>query len=125
MFLSKPFMKPAVLSFASADAMDANRSTTSAWVSAMPAMDAPAARRTRLRTITRIDFDVLFREVAGPETGFAFTAALNGEAYEAFPLVQLLLQLRFQEIGRETAAADRDPLQVDIDIARFELRPGI
>src|SRR5260370_42448396 len=121
MFLSKPFMKPAALSFESAEAMDANRSTTSACVSAVPAMVAETAMRARLRTIAGIDFDVLLREVAGPEASFTFAAPVDGESDLAFPIVQFPLQLLFLEIDGETVAADQNALQFDFDAARVEL----
>src|SRR5258708_7218476 len=125
MFLSNPFMKPAALSFESAEAMDANRSTTSACVSAMPAMVAEMAMSARLRAIAGIDFDVLFREVAGPEASFPFAAPVDGELDLAFALVQFLRQLRFRKIDGETVAADLNALQADFDAAGVELGTGV
>src|SRR5258708_1415992 len=125
MFLSKPFMKPAALSFESAEAMDANRSTTSACVSAMPAIVAETAMRARLRAIAGIDFDVLFREVASPEASFAFAAPVDGESDLAFALVQFPRQLRFRKIDGETVTADQNALQVDFDGAGVEFGTGV
>src|SRR5258708_38579731 len=120
MFLSKPFRKPDALSFESAEAMDANRSTTSACVSAKPAMLAETAMKARLRTIAGIDFDVLLREVAGPEAGGAFAAPVDGESDLAFAIVQFSFQFRFREIDSETVAADHNTLQFNFVAAGIE-----
>src|SRR5579859_1825908 len=90
-----------------AAAMDANRSTTSACVSAIKAVQARMPM-PQLSAITCINFNVLFREVAGPETGAALAAALDRNADQALRRVQLFLQIKFGKIGGQASAANRD-----------------
>src|ERR1051326_1355520 len=125
MFLSNAAMKPAGLSSERADVIEANRSTTAACVSAKPSAAAVIATMTRLRAIAGIDFDVLLREITGPETGLAFPATLNVEADLTIALIQSLFQFGLGKIGSQSAPADRDALHLDVDVLRVELDSGV
>src|SRR5258707_11818506 len=75
--------------------------------------------------ITRIDLDVAFGEIAGPESRFAASPAANGEFHRTLRLIQLRFQLVFRKIRRQARAAYRDTLKIDIDAARIERDAGV
>src|SRR5260370_41526763 len=75
--------------------------------------------------ITRIDLDVAFGEIAGPESRFAATPAANREFHRALRLIQLHFQLVFRKTRRQACAAYRDTLKIDVDATRIERDSGI
>src|SRR5712692_1825855 len=112
------------LSSLNAAAMEANRSTTSSCVSAIKAAQA-SMPMPQLSAIARINFNVLFREVAGPETRAALAAALERYADQALRGVQLFLQIRFREIGGQSATANRDLLELNVYLRWIDRHAGV
>src|ERR1019366_7882550 len=60
--------------------------------------------------VTGVDVDVLFGEVASPETRAAAAGSANGEADGTIGQVELGLQFVLGEFGGEAAAAHRNTL---------------
>src|SRR5580704_15948692 len=83
-------------------------------------MDSSAMLRTVLRTIARINLNVLLGQIARPESRAAFGTAVEGESNGAVGQVELLLQFRLREIGRKSAAAHGHALQIDIHLRRVQ-----
>src|SRR5436190_819510 len=84
----------------------------------------PIENRT-LSAIARIDSDVLFGEIAGPEPGFAARPALDYKTNRNFVFVHLALQPRLGELGGAPRLAHERALKVDVDAVRVELDTGI
>src|ERR1700691_1255043 len=112
-----------------AEAILANRSKTCCGASAraIPMADdaAPPTASMKVRRlisspVTRVDADVAFGEVAGPEVRLPFALAAQGQANLALGRVQLPLQFGFGKARRQSSAADGHALHVDIDLARIE-----
>src|SRR5258707_15502284 len=114
MSLSQAFMNSGALESLSPAAMEANRSTMSAWMSARRKAAAMIVASTKLRTIARIDLNVLFSEVARPETRASRASAMQQHLYQAFLVVQFFLELRFGEIRGNAPLANQYALQMDI-----------
>src|SRR5437868_11365887 len=82
-------------------------------------------RRVISGAITGIDPNVIFRQVASPESRTSLPFSTNVETNRAFGIVQLLLQFAFRESRRQAAAAHGDALHFDIDFCRIECHAGI
>src|SRR5579871_1839463 len=123
MSASTAFMNSPGLVVVSALAMDVNTSITSSCGSAKAA--AAAANRTALRTIARINLNVLFGQVAGPEARTAGAPRMQDDLDQALGFIELAFQLGFREIGGETGAAHGRPLQINIDFRRIERYAGV
>src|ERR1700733_9457843 len=107
------------LTSVSAPAMDATTSITSSCASAQAntaAMQNSAVQRAVLRTIARINLNVLLGEIARPEARAALGFALDREADRAFGVVQFLLQLGLRKIRCQSAPAHRQALQIDVHL---------
>src|SRR5207237_1302395 len=77
------------------------------------------------RAVARVDVDVAFGQVAGPEAGGAFAFAADGEANFALGRIELFLQRGLGERRGQAGAADGRALQVDIDLRGIERHAGV
>src|SRR5258708_24420010 len=101
-------------------AMEANRSTTSAWESAHRQLN-----RNALSTIARIDLNVLFGKVAGPEARASRTSPVEYNTDQAFFVVQFLFEGHLIEIGGDASLAHQHALKMDIHLRGIERHAGI
>src|SRR5579864_7605162 len=126
---SKPLMNPGTLSSLRAASMDVKRSRISRCGSARSASPPKTTQAKspapHLCAIAAIDLDVLFGQVARPETRASSTFALDDEFDQALVTVELFFQLIFREIGGHSALANRDALHVDVDFVWVEGNAGV
>src|SRR5579863_287126 len=102
----------------SALAADARKSTTLFGVGGVCAIAIETVINNSARIsspVARVDANVVFREIAGPEPSAPFASAADRKVDRALLLVQLSLQFVFTEIGGKPCPANRRALQVDVD----------
>src|SRR5580658_818508 len=119
MSLSKAPMNSGTLVSLSAAAMAVKTSMISECVSAKRHATTTMESRA-LRTIARINLNVLFREVARPEAGSRRTSAMQYKTYQALFIIQFFLELGFREIRGHTALANQHALQMNVNFGRIE-----
>src|SRR5579884_4066629 len=78
-----------------------------------------------LRTVARIDFNVLLGEIAGSETRPSAAGAAKRELHQTFGFVQAALQVGLTEIRGDAAFADAGLLEADVGLGRIEIDAGI
>src|SRR5580658_6829253 len=88
----------------SAAAIDVTTSFTSSCASAN-ANTAATQINTALRTITRIDLNVLLRQIARPEARRTLASAVQDETDQALALVQFFLEIGLGEVRSQPASA--------------------
>src|ERR1019366_146209 len=126
---SNAFRKPAASPALSEPAASAIRSSTSRAGSAARQQTANGSSSTMRRVmsgpVTRVDPNVPFRKVAGPEARFAFSLPSYDQPDFAIRGVPFRLQFRFGERRAQAPLAHRHTLHVDVGFRRIEGHPRI
>src|SRR5690242_14807112 len=78
-----------------------------------------------LSPVVGINVDVVFRQIAGPESSSALTLACNAENDGDIRIVEPQLHIGFIKRRGQPVAADLDVLQGDFDRLRVEVNAGI
>src|SRR5580698_2714365 len=108
----------------SAAAIDVTTSATSSCGSAH-ANTATMQIKPALRTIARIDLNVLLRQIARPEARRTLASATQDETNQALTFVQLFLEIGLGKIRSQAAAAHGHVLEIDVYLARVQRHSGV